>query len=330
MFAQERNFTHFLPVISVYILIPTVYYVFIDQFVFHEEYNLIKLTALVTVSFFAVMTIICHLKAMFTNPGYVDPSKIKQDLTHNNSDDINFLFKPFCKHCNHFRPERSHHCRTCNKCFLKMDHHCPWIGNCVGLYNQKYFILFLFYATISCIIITICFAKTIYKYEFKPNPKCKDGTHLYILLRVFSFLQYFANNQGIILFIQFFCNFRDMICATFGGVIAFSLTIGIGFLLCRQFYLIIYNKTNVESMKLKFSEISPYSYNSKMKNLRTVMGKGSFLNFFLPTLEPNLYIEGYEGYPKPNFNSLREMIEKEKKIDKNLQDNHDCNKLKSQ
>merc|ERR1712216_1030079 len=48
--------------------------------------------------------------------------------------------------CVKVKPDRCHHCRVCQRCVLKMDHHCPWINNCVGYYNYKYFYLFILYS----------------------------------------------------------------------------------------------------------------------------------------------------------------------------------------
>ncbi|KAF8147669.1 DHHC palmitoyltransferase-domain-containing protein [Crassisporium funariophilum] len=40
------------------------------------------------------------------------------------------------------KPYRAHHCRVCGTCVLKYDHHCPWIGQCVGGRNHKFFLNF--------------------------------------------------------------------------------------------------------------------------------------------------------------------------------------------
>jgi len=31
-----------------------------------------------------------------------------------------------------------------------MDHHCPWVNNCVGIGNHKFFILFIFWTNVVC------------------------------------------------------------------------------------------------------------------------------------------------------------------------------------
>ena len=47
----------------------------------------------------------------------------------------------FCERCKVNLPmDRSIcHCDSCDACIDGMDHHCPWVGNCVGLKNEKFF-----------------------------------------------------------------------------------------------------------------------------------------------------------------------------------------------
>ncbi|XP_037087244.1 palmitoyltransferase ZDHHC20-B-like [Pollicipes pollicipes] len=61
----------------------------------------------------------------------------------------------YCERCRLIKPDRCHHCSVCGECVLKMDHHCPWVNNCIGFANYKFFVLFLGYAFTYCVYITL-------------------------------------------------------------------------------------------------------------------------------------------------------------------------------
>ncbi|KAH7416429.1 hypothetical protein KP509_14G091300 [Ceratopteris richardii] len=60
----------------------------------------------------------------------------------------------WCKTCLKVKPPMTHHCHICRRCILKMDHHCPWMHNCIGFFNYRFFFLFLFYLWIGCAYTT--------------------------------------------------------------------------------------------------------------------------------------------------------------------------------
>ncbi|EAA18841.1 DHHC zinc finger domain, putative [Plasmodium yoelii yoelii] len=115
--------------------------------------------------FFLLMFLINYILSIVTPPGFIPNTEewVFKDFGENNSNNIDdYLLEKkktgerrFCKWCCKYKPDRAHHCRICKTCILKMDHHCPWIYNCIGYNNHKYFMLSLIYCSITTIFISL-------------------------------------------------------------------------------------------------------------------------------------------------------------------------------
>ena len=85
---------------------------------------------------------------------------------------------PSCGQCSFsYKPERAHHCSVCRRCVYKMDHHCPWVNNCVGIGNQKFFVLFCFYVFLCCVHAGTLVVSRIFSCELASFATCFDPSY---------------------------------------------------------------------------------------------------------------------------------------------------------
>uniref|UniRef100_A0AC35G1L9 Palmitoyltransferase n=1 Tax=Panagrolaimus sp. PS1159 TaxID=55785 RepID=A0AC35G1L9_9BILA len=162
-----------------------------------------------------------------------------------------FKYPRYCVHCQIFKPLRTHHCRTCGKCIPRMDHHCPVIGTCVHFHNHKFFLLFLFWASILCLMgVTFISPQVVYLINTSGEPKYGSLTEVIPAMIVTSGLT------------------NAIVC----GLALF----------CFQMYLWWMLKNNETTLESHEDDEKPdYDLGKACLNIKSIFGKRKYL-WFLP------------------------------------------------
>ncbi|KAK2980700.1 hypothetical protein RJ640_011320 [Escallonia rubra] len=83
----------------------------------------------------------------------------------------------YCRVCKIYRPPRSCHCAVCDNCVENFDHHCPWIGQCIGLRNYRFYLTFL---VTALVFFAYIFAFSCWRVHQRMS---QSGTGIFSMLR---------------------------------------------------------------------------------------------------------------------------------------------------
>uniref|UniRef100_A0A7S0AMT5 Palmitoyltransferase n=1 Tax=Pyrodinium bahamense TaxID=73915 RepID=A0A7S0AMT5_9DINO len=217
--------------------------------------------------YLTALLLICYVRSILVHPGEIPEDDPQWQYVPQDGRSASSIvpiglqemkrtgLRRHCKWCGKYKPDRCHHCRVCKTCILKMDHHCPWIYNCVGFANYKFFFLLLFYSVGDCHLIVWTMAESVQRCVNEPD------------------------SAFAVLFFTFFGE-------TLALFLAVLLTMFFGF----HIYLMFKAMTTIEfcekSLPKKEGECGNRMYDSSVYdlglfgNMRAVMGANVLLWFF--------------------------------------------------
>ncbi|XP_037755893.1 palmitoyltransferase ZDHHC13 isoform X6 [Chelonia mydas] len=120
-------------------------------------------------------------------------------------------FRTFCTSCLVKKPLRSMHCIACNSCTAKYDQHCLWTGQCIGVGNHYYFILFLLFLTM--VGVWMVYGTLLYWSEHCATTYQQDGAWTYFtqivscspwVLYIFTLVCFHTSWASLMLIIQLY------------------------------------------------------------------------------------------------------------------------------
>lgn len=98
----------------------------------------------------------------YSDPGIIQQQDIDAHCALYPDDDIIFQSNRYCTTCACRRPARAKHCNATKACIARFDHWCIWVNNSIGLYNTRWFLLFLLIITVVCLYGSIICVKVIF------------------------------------------------------------------------------------------------------------------------------------------------------------------------
>ena len=245
---KEKKYYGKLLIFIIFLVLFLEYYAYVFEVMIknmtQKNINLI-LFLLVIFHLAILLLLMAFISTMSTNPG-----EIPLYWGFYIGDD-DYKRKRYCLICNAFKPERSHHCSVCNVCVLNMDHHCPWVDNCIGFYNRKYFmqlLIFVVFLTIYVDISEIYFVINMALKLFKKQIKYSELFHIgYVII---CYLAVFIFSIIITMFLKFHIN------------------------------LVLNNSTTIESLDTEHKKENQKFNLSKKENWEQVFGSEPMLWFF--------------------------------------------------